>query len=148
MNINDCPINYATIGDFSPPFHFMPPLQPISPRDHTDFHSTEDAQRDPNTFFVRTLVTRLHSAEHLSEPDDRVASFGQSELLTDADARAAVEGDVGPTGTELWIGPSLRTEFVGVRSVDVLSAVQGVGRKGQPGRVRRRCSLWGRGNCR
>ncbi len=78
----------------------------------------------------------------MREAHDGVAGFGQCELLTDTDARATVEGDVGPAGTEMRVRPSFGAEFMGVGSVDVGSAVQGVGGEGESG-VRRAVRLVG-----
>lgn len=47
--------------------------------------------------------------------------------MPDADARAAVEGEVAPAGAQALVGvPALGAEFEGVRAVDVGASVHGV----------------------
>ena len=79
----------------------------------------------------------LNSSECLCKTDNSIARFGQCKLLTNADAWSSVEGNIGPTGTEMWVTPSFWAEFIGVRAVDVLSAMQSVGWKGYSRRFER-----------
>lgn len=74
---------------------------------------------------VLILVDILDLVEALQHTDNDVASLSESELLTNADARTTVEGNVLPSG--LAVGPALGLVLFGVGTPDVLAAVHDEG---------------------
>jgi len=70
------------------------------------------------------LIPPLHAHKLLHQPHGRIARLRQRKLLTDADARPAVEGQVLPARTQGL--PALGSEGVGVGAVVVGPAVHAV----------------------
>ena len=74
------------------------------------------------------LVDILDLVEALQHTDNDVTSLSEGELLTNADARTTVEGNILPSG--LAAGPALGLVLFGVGAPDVLAAVHDEGAVG------------------
>ena len=118
-----------------PTFRPNPQIPTPLPGNHADFHPIKHAQRNPNTFLIRRLITLFNGSERLCKTNNSIARFGQCKLLANADTGSSVEGDIGPAWTKIWISPSLWAEFIGVGSIDLFSAVEDVRWKGQSGKL-------------
>lgn len=66
----------------------------LSSRHHTDLTALMNRHGDIDRLHPRPRIARLDPAKRLQEPDDGILGFGEREILSDADAGPAVEGEV------------------------------------------------------
>jgi hypothetical protein len=91
-----------------------------------DLDTIQAAKSQCQTLLPGTWVFRFNLAELLHKSYSHVACFGQSVLLTKADARTTVKGQISPAWTQSL--PTLGFVFVCVRAIDILSTVHDIRR--------------------
>jgi hypothetical protein len=84
------------------------------------------SQRQRQLLNPRLGISALKFAKFLDEAHSDIARLGKSVLLTQADAWAAVERQVLPTGTQVC--PSLWLVLVGIFTVEILSSMHDIRR--------------------
>lgn len=92
---------------------------------HPQFQRNTPRRRGKTVLMQRVMlacrIQVLDLIEALQHPDKHVAGLGQRELLADADARPAVEGEELPA--DFAGGPARRVEEVGIGAPEVGAAV-------------------------
>ena len=84
------------------------------------------AQSQRQRLLPGARIAAFQGAELLRHAYEHVAYLGQCISLANADARAAVKGQILPPGAQLPVGPALWPEFVRIGSIEVGAPVHRV----------------------